>query len=603
MGSIFMSLKDFWRIWRRRLKAKLPYVRRREFRKLKQSYESRISGMQIGQLSTMSTMSWAPLASHAQLHAVKPLLEPIKGDICFFVTYAAQVQLKPHVVIHIEHLLRNGISVVLVINTSLAAHNFVLDAALSTRLSAIFVRENVGFDFAAWAHVHMLCQDRSQWERLFLINDSIVGPLTGSAFDVLIQRIRASSADVVGLTENTRPLPHLQSFFLVFNRTALNSAVLRRIFESTLSLSSKEEVIDLYEIQLTTLLKQRNLRCEALFPALTTGIFDTNDTYFRWEKLIDLGFPFIKASVLKEQEGHKKIHSLVPTEILYPQKSLAQPKAVSALMDSVGLDCFILEIGAGYNPKYLKSKYINTYHLDHLNTNGLREKYSLDPHVAHLIEHIQPIDFVSSGGLPHHSIPPGLRFDIVFGSHVLEHQVDFIGHLQSLEGLLHKGGKIIQIIPDLRTCFDVFRYPSVTSDALVVHMKQPAIQIHQGKQVFDSLSRAINLNPGQWISTKDLEGSDFSHTLAHAYSALQLAEKSGQTYIDAHAWTFTPESFRLLMIELRLLKLTHLVPTFISETYQNQFCVALEPAEDVLSDTSIKILEQERFDLCKKLRI
>jgi hypothetical protein len=596
-----MSAKDFWRVWRRRLKAKLPYVRRREFKNLKHSYESRISGMRSGQLWQMSSMSWAPLASHAELHVLKPLRELLKGDVCFFVTYAADAQLKPHVEIHIENLLRLGVSVVLVINTSLAPHHFVLDPSLTERLSAIFVRENLGFDFAAWAHVYTQCQDRDQWERLFLVNDSIVGPLSASAFDALIQRVRASSADVVGLTENSLPLPHLQSFFLVFNRSALNSAVVKRVFESTLSLSTKEEVIDLYEVQLTALLKQHKLRCEALFPTVTTGEFDTNDTYFRWERLINLGFPFIKTSVLKEQGDCTKIRALVPPALLYAKPPVVQPKTVTALLDSVADNSVILEIGGGYNPRYLKSKYQNLYHLDHSSTQGLREKYRTDPHVAHLLDNIQPIDFVCSGEPIETLIPPPLRFDVIFGSHVLEHQVDLIAHFQSLERLLKREGRVIQIIPDLRTCFDALRYPTVTSDVLVAHMRQSSV--HQGKQVFDALSLAIDHNPGQWIDAKDLETANFANTLELAYDAFQQAAKPGQTYIDTHAWTFTPESFRLLMIELRLLKLTSLVATFVSETYQNQFCVSLEISTDELSDAVVKLLEQERFNLCASLRI
>jgi hypothetical protein len=605
-----MSGKNVWRVWRRRLKAKLPYVRRREFKNLKQNYESQINHMvcEIDAMSTivdsvnsmrstasMGSISWAPLATHAQIDVLKPLNGTLAGEVCFFVTHAIEHQLKAHVQVHIENLLRCGVSVVLVINTDLVAHEFLIDNHFLNQLSAVFVRENSGFDFAAWAHVYALCKERTHWSRLFLINDSIVGPLSFEAFDRLVHRVRVSSADVLGLTENLLPQPHLQSFFLVFNQRALNSAAVKRIFESTLSLSTKQDVIDLYEVQLTILLKQQGLRCEALFPTLAQTSLETNDTYFRWEQLVQLGFPFIKSSVLKEREDCPKLRGLVSPLLL-----CRNHKTISNLFDSVNLEATILEIGGGYNPRYKKAKHPNLYHLDHLSTQELRDKYSRDINESHRIDNIQPVDFVCSGKPLHTVIPQNLKFDVIFGSHVLEHQVDLIGHLQSLEFILNKGGRVIQIIPDLRTCFDVLRYPTVTSDALLVHMRQPTI--HQGKQVFDSLSRSIDQNPGRWINEADLASAHFLQPLIQAHQAVQLAEQPDQTYTDTHAWVFTPESFQLLMIELRLLKLTRLVPTFVSTTYENQFCVLLESAPE-LSVTDIQTLEEERLSLCKALRV
>ena len=81
------------------------------------------------------------------------------------------------------------------------------------------------------------------------------------------------------------------------------------------------------------------------------------------------------------------------------------------------------------------------------------------------MDRIQEVDFVFTGAPIETVIPADLRFDVIYGSHVLEHQVDLIGHLQSLEKLLAPGGRVIEIIPDYRRCFDALRYPTVTSDA------------------------------------------------------------------------------------------------------------------------------------------
>jgi predicted SAM-dependent methyltransferase len=285
------------------------------------------------------------------------------------------------------------------------------------------------------------------------------------------------------------------------------------------------------------------------------------------------------------------------------KRSFVKRVYIAKLLESVPRDAAILEIGGGYNPRYLRGQYPNVYHLDHGNTEDLRAKYAADPTVADQIDKIQPIDFVFTGTPIETLIPPELKFDVIYGSHVLEHQVDLVGHLQSLEKLLKPGGRVIEMIPDLRTCFDALRYPTVTSDALLVHLKNPPI--HQGKQVFDAVSREIDKNHGYLMSQGDFDGVGFTAELHQAYEAMLASERTGQPYTDFHAWTFTPQSFRLLMIELRLLRLTSLVPTYVSSQYGNQFCAVLEcGGKDAAAMTqeSLAALERERLLLARQLR-
>lgn len=297
-----MSFTDAFRSLRRNAKALMPYVRRREYQILQRRHSDLVDGL-----------GWDALpANAARIHAIKPVSQALAGEVCLFVSYAPQPRLKRHVVGHIEHLLRVGVNVVLILNTDLAADAFVLDAGLQARLAGVFVRENTGFDFAAWAHVYALCEGRDRWTRLFLVNDSIVGPLSATDFDRLIERIRCATADVVGLTENRAPVRHLQSFFLVFNATALRHRVVQCIFLRMLSLPTKDQVIDVYELRLTRVLTKNGLRCEALFAPLSDDPRSSNDTSFRWDQLICGGFPYIKVNTLNKHAGDARIEVLVP---------------------------------------------------------------------------------------------------------------------------------------------------------------------------------------------------------------------------------------------------------------------------------------------------
>ena len=302
------TFTDAFRAWRRNVKAALPYVRRREHRILQRKYSALIDGL-----------GWtAPPATQARLHTIKPLTPALAGEVCFFVSFAPHPRLKAHVATHIRHLLRAGVSVVLILNTDLAPAQMEIAPELLEQLSGAFVRENNGFDFAAWAHLFSLCEGTQHWTRLFLVNDSIVGPLNPAHFDRLMERVRASTADVVGLTENRAPLPHVQSFFLVLNASALRSAIIRRVFQRMLSLPTKSQVIDVYEMRLTQVLTQHGLRCEALFPPLSDDPHSANDTSFRWAQLIRAGFPYIKTSILDRFAGSAQVKALVPAEFLHP---------------------------------------------------------------------------------------------------------------------------------------------------------------------------------------------------------------------------------------------------------------------------------------------
>jgi lipopolysaccharide biosynthesis protein len=304
-----MSFKNSFRSWRRDLKARMPYVRRREHRIVQRRYDE-----------IVDSLGWtAPPASQARLHAIKPIDQSLAGEVCFFVSFSPSPRLKLHVQVHIEHLLRAGVHVVLVLNTDLGPEQFALDAEFLQRLSGVFVRENVGFDFAAWAHLYSLCDGIDRWTRLFLVNDSIVGPLSAVDFGRVIERVRNSGADVVGLTENETPLRHVQSFFLVLNASALRNAVVQGIFARILSLPTKGQVIDVYETRLTQVLIRGGLRCEALFAPMSKDPHTANDTYFRWDGLIRTGFPYIKTSVLAEFRNSAAVKDLVPVEFLEPE--------------------------------------------------------------------------------------------------------------------------------------------------------------------------------------------------------------------------------------------------------------------------------------------
>jgi SAM-dependent methyltransferase len=300
---------------------------------------------------------------------------------------------------------------------------------------------------------------------------------------------------------------------------------------------------------------------------------------------------------------HARIASSLSRQVQKWRRSWVKHRHVTPILRSIPADSTILEIGGGYSPRFTKATHRNVYHLDHCSTEELRRKYAADPAVAHLVGQIQPVDFVFVGTPIETLIPPGLKFDVIYGSHVLEHQVDLIGHWQSLERLVKPDGRVIEVVPDLRTCFDALRYPTVTSDVLTAHIARH--RVHQGKQVFDGMSRELDKNLGHRMIDADYKCVRFRHDIRLAYQSMLEASQEGAIYRDTHAWAFTPESLRSLLIELRLLGLVSLVPASVTPSYGNQFCVVLRPGARTgtgLTDAERSHLEDERMALARLLR-
>jgi hypothetical protein len=304
----FRRFRDAFRRLRKAVKARLPYVRRREYRILAERHQALIAAFTTG----------ARLATDAEVEVLKAPDASLAGEICLFAAFAATPEPKPHVRAHVESLARAGFAVVLVANTDLDRRSLRIGPALLDRLAGCIVRENAGFDFAAWAHAYSLGQGFPRCTRLLLANDSVIGPLDERWFVALIERLRDSDADMVGLTENRTPHRHLQSYFLAFGPRALASPEFRCALAGMHALPTKELVIDAYETSLTRLLEAAGLSAAALFPPLYDEPRSGDDTTARWRELIDAGFPFVKASLLRSPRHGDAVRAVVPADLLPP---------------------------------------------------------------------------------------------------------------------------------------------------------------------------------------------------------------------------------------------------------------------------------------------
>lgn len=220
---------------------------------------------------------------------------PPGREAALLVTHAAGGHLKPHVQRYVSALSGIGIDVYLIVAVDLWSQTPHLDMLRDT--AGVFIRDNEGYDFAAWAHVLLEFPEFKAVDILYLVNDSVIGPVNHDHFSSAIARIRDGAADVYGMTENYEQGWHLQSYFLAIKRSALRSRVVEEFFDAVVSLESKQAVIENYEISFASKAIHAGFKAEALF----TLVSERNMTIYHWKELIRRGFPFVKVQVARDE--------------------------------------------------------------------------------------------------------------------------------------------------------------------------------------------------------------------------------------------------------------------------------------------------------------
>ncbi len=232
------------------------------------------------------------LATDARFEIVKPFPPELDGEIALFVTHSGSGALKPHVPPYLQALHSAGVSVLLIVVADNPA--FVEPEVLDLVAGAV-VRENRGYDFACWAHATRLYPQVYSAAILYLLNDSVVAATHSNCFTAMLERVRRSAADVVGLTESYQHQWHVQSYFLALKPNALSSWALHFFFDTLQILRSKDAIIRTYECRLASLLENAGCSVDVLFrsPAVR------DPTVFGWQGLLEAGFPFVKVLLLR----------------------------------------------------------------------------------------------------------------------------------------------------------------------------------------------------------------------------------------------------------------------------------------------------------------
>ncbi|KWR74837.1 hypothetical protein RN02_24525 [Pseudomonas sp. PI1] len=130
----------------------------------------------------------------------------------------------------------------------------------------IILRPNFGYDFYSYRVGVQHALQYAELEHLVLVNSSFV--ISSSAiFSRTLQALlsQASQYDVVGITESRQFHWHLQSYLLLLSRRMFRAPGFAAFLEGIRPLNSKFEVILAYELGLSRLIDEMQLKACALF--------------------------------------------------------------------------------------------------------------------------------------------------------------------------------------------------------------------------------------------------------------------------------------------------------------------------------------------------
>lgn len=272
--------------------------------------------------------------------------------------------------------------------------------------------------------------------------------------------------------------------------------------------------------------------------------------------------------------------------------SLLNPEnRTDIILNGVNLNGLGLEIGPSYNPIAPKSSGFNIEVMDHLDSEGLRDKYSTF-HVD--LNKIEEVDYVWSGQSYRELIPKDKHFDYIIASHVIEHTTDFVSFLQDIEDLLTENGVLCLAIPDKRFCFDYFRPITPLSVFIDRHL------LKTKSQTVGTISEfyldVVSYNSD--IAWSDVVGKEEVSLIHGVELAKQHAiETQNGEFIDTHNWVFTPSHFRRIVNDLNLLGYFSLNVKMCSVGHGYEFFIQLQ--KNVKQDVSrLDLLQQVQEELC-----
>jgi hypothetical protein len=203
----------------------------------------------------------------------------------------------------IDELLLNSYEVVLV-SACESQEELKFDNNQQEKIT-VLRKPNYGYDFGSWSVAVSYFPQIMSADEVLILNDSNVGPF-GPIEDILC-KMSESPYDITGITDSLQIRYHIQSYMMHFKNGALLNEAVSKFWREIYSQDDKMGVIQAYELGLTSRAQSNGLRVGAIFPWNLITDYWENPSIHGAERLIELGFPFLKREILKTCDAGEKL--------------------------------------------------------------------------------------------------------------------------------------------------------------------------------------------------------------------------------------------------------------------------------------------------------
>ncbi|NLI17902.1 MAG: hypothetical protein GX427_03715 [Actinomycetales bacterium] len=159
-------------------------------------------------------------------------------------------------------------------------------------------RRNEGYDFGSWAVGLRTFPEILRLRHVVLTNDSMVGPF--EPIGTLLESFENSPTDVWAVTDSHQIAHHIQSYFVGFNNAVLDERPWRRFYGSVRHHDEKMDVVMRYEMGIMRVCTTEGYPWTVRYRADDLGAGNGNPTLVGWRRLLALGFPFVKRTIVSD---------------------------------------------------------------------------------------------------------------------------------------------------------------------------------------------------------------------------------------------------------------------------------------------------------------
>ncbi|MCC6649261.1 MAG: hypothetical protein IT374_27285 [Polyangiaceae bacterium] len=226
--------------------------------------------------------------------------------LAVYAHYDADHEVKPYVSQTLASLARLPAEVVFVSTSALPERE---QARAREHAGTVILKENIGLDFGMWKRA-LERVDLAGVDELVLTNSSVLGPLDPGGLARAFDAMARVPCDFWGMSDSHEIAWHVMSYFVVLRRPTIEGGAVSTFFEHVLPMRNKSQIIRSYEVGLSSWLLERGhpgavvapIACLPPLPWTTRlrGRGRANPTIFHPLELLDLGCPFVKVELLRD---------------------------------------------------------------------------------------------------------------------------------------------------------------------------------------------------------------------------------------------------------------------------------------------------------------